>query len=198
MSMLITREQLWQKTFFKTGVWTTDWVGATDFTKWSSASSDPITDIRRASDLVKSRTGRRPNVLIVGADVLKFLEENASIRDRVKYTSAESITPQLLARLFRIEEVLVAEAVSDTSADGASASPDFIFKTHALLVYVNRTPSLRTPSAMYTFVWKPFGTDITIKQFRMEHLEADRIEGTMFFDFKVIAPDLGVFFANAV
>jgi hypothetical protein len=37
-----------------------------------------------------------------------------------------------------------------------------------------------------------------IKRFRMENIEADRIEGQMAFDYRVVAPELGYFFATAV
>jgi hypothetical protein len=58
------------------------------------------------------------------------------------------------------------------------------------------------PSASYTFAWTGYlgatADGRRIKKFRLEHLASDRIEGEMAYDFKVIAADLGSFFASAV
>jgi hypothetical protein len=37
-----------------------------------------------------------------------------------------------------------------------------------------------------------------MKNFRMEWIEADRIEGEMTYDMRVVAKDMGIFMANAV
>ena len=39
---------------------------------------------------------------------------------------------------------------------------------------------------------------IRMKRFRMEHIAADRIEGEMTYDMKVVAKDMGMFIKNAV
>lgn len=197
-AMMITMENIWKQKFFTTGVWSTDLTGGVNFTKWSGATSDPVNDIRTQSNLIKSKTGKRPNKLVIGADVLSALEEHPNIRDRFKYTSSESITPKMLANVFRLDEVIVAEAVMDSSDDGSASAPDFIFKDAALLVYAAPKPSKRLPSGGYTFVWQKDGLNVSIRTFRMEHLSSDRIEGDIYFDFKVIAPELGVFFSDVL
>jgi hypothetical protein len=57
------------------------------------------------------------------------------------------------------------------------------------------------PSAGYTFSWNGWmgasQLGHRIKRFRMEHLEADRVEVQMAFDHKIVAPDVGYFFENA-
>jgi hypothetical protein len=58
------------------------------------------------------------------------------------------------------------------------------------------------PSGGYIFSWTgylgagPAGN--RIKRFRIEQIASDRIEGEMAFDAKLVAPDLGVFFEDAV
>jgi hypothetical protein len=37
-----------------------------------------------------------------------------------------------------------------------------------------------------------------IKRFRMEELAADRVEGEMAFDMKLVGADLGIFFYDAI
>ena len=57
----------------------------------------------------------------------------------------------------------------------------------------NSAPGLQTPTAGYTFSWTGYmgaGAEGTrIKQFRMEHLDSDRLEGQMAYDQKVVATD---------
>jgi hypothetical protein len=59
-----------------------------------------------------------------------------------------------------------------------------------------------TPSAGYTFSWSgylgagPAGQRMS--RFRMQQLRADRVEGEMAYDMKVVAPELAAFFNNTV
>ena len=59
-----------------------------------------------------------------------------------------------------------------------------------------------TPSAGYTFSWVGHmgagNEGGRIKQFRMEHLAADRVEIEMAWATKVVAADLGFFFGSIV
>jgi hypothetical protein len=53
-----------------------------------------------------------------------------------------------------------------------------------------------TPAAGYTFSWTGFmgqgnAFGFATKRFRMEHLEATRVEGQMAFDHKLVSADLG-------
>jgi hypothetical protein len=72
----------------------------------------------------------------------------------------------------------------------------------ALLCYTPSSPSLMTPAAGYTFTWNGYlagnAFGIRMKNFRMEWIEADRIEGEMTYDMRVVAKDMGIFMANAV
>jgi hypothetical protein len=58
------------------------------------------------------------------------------------------------------------------------------------------------PSAGYTFTWNGYlggnNKGVRIKNFRMEHIASDRIEGEMTYDMKVVAKDLGVFWSSVV
>jgi len=69
---------------------------------------------------------------------------------------------------------------------------------------LRETPSagILSPTAGYQFAWRGvsdgMGQNIGITRFRMPELRADRIEAQMAWDYKVVAPDLGYFFSNAV
>jgi hypothetical protein len=205
--LLLKRENDWATKFFKTGVWGTD---NTPGTKWSAAGSTPIEDIRAGAVAVQKATGFYPNTLVLGREVWQILQDHPEIIDRIKYqgtmrdvarvTGPEG--PAILASILELDRVLVAAAVKNTAIEGATFSGSFVFGKNALLAYVPRAPGLYQPSAGYTFSWKGYagaGRDGTrIKSFRMEHLEATRIEGDMAYDQHLVGSDLGYFFNAAV
>lgn len=201
--LMLRMENQFVSDFFTTGVWGTDVVGATDFTKWDTyASSDPISDIEAGKSAILGTTGFEANTLVLGYDVFRQLRHHPDLVDRIKYTSSNNITADMMARMFEVDRVFVAKAVKATNNEGANGAYSFTFGKNAMLCHVAPTPGLLTPSAGYTFSWTGvsggIGSTIGTSQFRMEHLKSDRVEAEMAFDNKIIAADLGYFFSAAV
>ena len=183
--MLIRQEVDWASSAFSTGVWGTD---STPGTLWSAAGSTPI--------------GYIANTLIVSYAVFGILRNHSDIVDRYKYTSAESINTDLIAKVLGVDRVLVMAGTYDTAAEGATDVYAQIGDKDALLAYVAPSAGLMTPSAGYNFVWNGvgggLGTSTAVSRFRMDHLRADRIEIQSAWDFKVVSSPLGYFFSNVV
>ena len=183
---------------------------STAFRYWSDVASTPIEDIRGEMTYVASRTGRKPNTLVLGPKVWTALADHPDILDRIKYTEKGVVTTDLLASLLDLDNVYVCWAVKDSSPEAQNAALqsstgiDFAAGKNALLAYVETAPGLRKPTAAYRFVWTlPTGSaapreGARIKRFRMEPRESDRIEGEAWYVYKQVAPDLGAFFAGAV
>ena len=197
---LLRKEIQWVSDYFTTSVWDTDVVGGTDFTVWSTyATSDPIEDIETGKATILGNTGFLPNTMVLGYDTFRRLKHHPDIVDRIKYTSSENITPQMLARMFELDNIYVAKAVKATNAEGGTAAYAMTHGKHAWLGYVNPNPGLLAPSAGYTFVWRGLsGMDMSISRYRIDLAKADRIEIEMAWDNKVVATDLGYFFSGAV
>jgi len=72
----------------------------------------------------------------------------------------------------------------------------------ALLVYSAPSPGLMVPSAGYMFSWNGLlgsgAMGNRIKNFRMEHLASDRIEGELAFAAELVSAQLGCFFRDCV
>lgn len=206
--LLLKREKTWATTNFTTGVWGTDLTGvaaapaAGQFLQWNDAASTPVEDITNEGVNIASLTGFRPNVLVLSPRVFNTLKNHPDILDRIKYTQRGVVTADILAGLFEVDRVLVPWGVENLAAEGLAGDFNFIFGKHALLVYSNPRPSILQPSAGYTFTWSGLlgagAAGNRVKSFRMEHLSADRIEGEMAYDQKVVAADLGTFFSNAI
>lgn len=198
--LMLRLEKQWAADYFTTSVWDTD---STPSNLWDNyATSDPISDVETGKRTMLVNTGFLPNVLVLGYDVFKALKNHPDFVDRFKYTQAGVLTEELLAKVLGVDRILVAKAINNTAVENETNSFAFVHGKHALLAYVNPSPSLLAPSAGYVFSWRGIsrglGQDVGIKRFRMEQLEADRIEGQLAFDGKVVATDLGYFFNGAV
>jgi len=197
--MLIRQERDWSSNYFTTGVWDTD---STPSTLWSASGSDPIGDIETAKNTILSNTGYLPNTLVLSYNTYSILKNHADFVDRYKYTSADSISAELLARIVEVDRIFVMKGVYNAAAEGATASYSQIGDKDALLCYVAPQPGLMTVSAGYNMTWSGvgggLGTSSAVSRFRMDHLRADRIEIQSAWDFKVVASPLGYFFSNAV
>jgi len=203
-NLLLRREIQFFGQYFKPSTWTGG-VGGIDIVpvvKWDVLGSDPMQDVDFQKSHIKSQTTRMPNALVVSPDVYFALRNNAAVLDRIKYTQTGVLDTSLLASLFGVEKFLVASAVTNTAAEGEAVAPDYILSNSALLVYANKSPSILQPSAGYIFSWQGlFGAGAQgnrIMTFRMEHLKADRVEGEMAFDMKLIGPDLGALFTSVL
>lgn len=116
--------------------------------KWSADAGRPSADISAAKEAIRATTGQRPNVCILSPSAYAAAQNNPSIQDRFKYSSSEVITAQMLAALWEIPIVAVAEAITalddDTFAD--------IWGNNVVLGYAPQQPSGQgEPSYGYTY-----------------------------------------------
>ena len=213
LKLLIRRERLFMSRYFGSGIWTGDQTGvnsapgANQFLRWNVAGSTPIADIRLGMETIQARSGYRPNRLLLARQVWNKLLDNDDLLSRISGGATAGmpaqVQRQLVASLLELDEILVADGVFNSAQKGAAEATGFIAGKHALLYYAPASVSVDgTPSAGVQFSWTgltgatPSG--YRIRRFRMEHLESDRIEGQMSFDYKVTAPELAQFFITAV
>ena len=198
--LMLKMETQWVSSFFGTGVWATD---STPSNLWSDyTSSDPLNDVETGKRAILATTGFSPNTLVLGYDVFKTLKNHPDLVDRIKYTSAQTLTEGLMGSLFDIDRVLVAKAVKATNNEGATGAYDFTHGKNALLCYSAPSPGLLQPSAGYVMSWTGvsggLGATIGTSRLRLDAFRADRIEAETAFDMKVIGSDLGYFFSSVV
>ena len=198
--LMLKMETQWVSSFFGTGVWATD---STPSNLWSDyTSSDPLNDVETGKRAILATTGFAPNTLVLGYDVFKTLKNHPDLVDRIKYTSAQTLTEGLMGSLFDIDRVLVAKAVKATNNEGGTAAYDFTHGKNALLCYSAPSPGLLQPSAGYVMSWTGvsggLGATIGTSRLRLDAFRADRIEAETAFDMKVIGSDLGYFFSSVV
>jgi len=129
--LLTRREIQFVNDFMKGGVWGSTASGvssasptAGQFTQWSDyTNSDPIEDIEEGKASILSVTGFEANTLVLGYDVFRQLKNHPDLVDRIKYSSSQTITEDMLARMFDIERVLTYVGESDGAAATGSVDP---------------------------------------------------------------------------
>ena len=202
--MLISRERDWASTFFTTSLWTGSTSGSdiTPTNLWDTVASTPIEDVRAQTRSIQKKTGYKPNTLVLGTDVYDAIVDHPDILDRVKHTQLGIVTRELLAAVFEVNRVLVAEGIYNSAAEEATDSMSYIATaTGALLCYSAPNPGLRMPSAGYTFAWTGKGNNragTAVGKWWSDDRKADRIEIEAAFDHKQIGANLGAYFTAAV
>ena len=205
--MLLKREVDCFSMVFEASTWTgsstgADLAGGSQFTQWSTVSSTPVADVNLQSEAIKKNTGRSPNVLVLGRDVFTVLNKNTDILDRIRYTERGVVTEDLLAGLFGVDRVIVADATRNTAAEGATTSMSYVASDKAWLGYVAPSPGLMTPSAGYLFSWTGLqgvsAGGVQIQKMRRDTRFSDRIVGLASYDFVRTGADFGAFFSNVL
>lgn len=199
--MLIRRERLFATNFMVTGKWATTKVGGTDFTPWDDYASDPERDMDTAKNFVLKQTGFEMNVASVAYTTHQALKRHPIIKDRIKYTSSESITAEIIAKFFELEEYHVSKAAYSSSQEGASSKvQNFAVAPNLLLTYKEGTPTIMSPTAATTFVWSKLtglnNAGVRIDQYYDQDVKEDVVRGEFAFDMKVTGSDLGYLFTQ--
>lgn len=186
---------------------------------WGNANANPCLDIDVAIQTIQGLTGYLANTVVLSPDVFYVCKNHPNVIDRIKYTipwaqfTGAHATAEMLAALWGVKRVLVAWAVRNTSGEGVATAISNLFTNGVFVCYAADAPGIRKPSAGYTFAWNgyigstggyqggspsgggvgPAVPYIRMKQYRMEHLDSDRVEGDMPIDHRQVSADLGLF-----
>lgn len=116
--------------------------------RWGQSTGTPLNDVKAAKLAIRQSTGRNPNVLVLSEAAYNALTLNATIIDRLKYTSPNAPDTEVMARLFGVQSIYVASA-SAMADDGTTAD---LWGTDAVLAYVpQQGGSFMAPSFGYTY-----------------------------------------------
>lgn len=217
---LINREILFARSYFRAGVWGVNLTGqsgaisataqtsTTNIQQWDQATSKP----QKAIDELKERqgllVGREGNVLLLGRTAYTHIKSHPEIIDRLKYTTSEAVTKQILARYFEVDDVLVPQAVQNLAPELAPQLGDNVLNSYILnnksmlLMYRNNNVGPRMLTGGLNFIWRGLlgGAGFTFPVYRDRKTRAfsDWFAVRTAFDMKVIAPDCGIYVDNIV
>jgi len=201
--LMILRERLFATAFMGTGIWSTDF---SPTTKWDVSTSNPIAEFQAAKAIAQVSTGKRLNRAIFGRQAYDTLLNNDDILSRITGGATTAmpamVQRQFLAQILELDSIEIMDAIRVTSTKGAATTTRALIgpTDDVLLYYAPMTVGLNDVTAGIQFSWTgllgstPSG--IRVKRFRMEELEADRIEAEMALAYKKIAAELGYYFNN--
>lgn len=217
--LLIRRERVVLGKLFQTGLWTglVDQTGvagvpaANQFRKFSDAvNGTPKTTLKGYLDALEAVTFFRPNTVVFEPTAWTAVVEHPQIRAQFQYTSADSVTPEMLARALEVENVYRAAAGYNSALPGdpnaaETGTMGFVAPAGSIWIgHMNRSAStMMEPSAMYNFGWtnmvpgSPAG--VAIEELpRVPGNKNDPVQGYLALDSKATGTDLGVLLTAAV
>lgn len=159
----------------------------------NTTTSNPIPIFDTAQTTVINNSGFQPNFGILPRDGFVACKNHVSVLDRVKYTSSE-MTPAMLAGLFDLKELLIANGSYDTAAEGVTSSISQFFADIAFVGYKPERAGPKMPSSGYIFMKDA----PAVKRWRVDEREAEAIEVTKKYQAKVVASLSGYLIKNTV
>lgn len=197
--------------FFTPGVWGTDVVGhaspsGAQFLQFNQSGSKPIQVIRQYRRTMSRTTGRRANVLVLGTDVYDVLLDHADFVGRLSNDSVRIVNEQLMARIFEVDEIVVAEPIYNSAAEGLTPVMQYIVNSKIMFL-AHRAPMATTDGTAVTagaiYPWAGLipgmnRDGLAILERRYDAAYSDEWDSRSAWDMQVMAADLGVFFSSAV
>lgn len=162
---------------------------------WVTTSGNPVAVFDTACATVISNSGVRPNFAIIPLATYNALKNQATIIDRVKYTSRE-LSPAIIGALLGVSEILTPDMYYDSGLYGASAATGAVASIwQEDFAFVGHKPAaagMMALSSGYMFQRaKPL-----VRRWREEEREADAIEVDVEYKFKIVASLTGYFINN--
>jgi hypothetical protein len=154
---------------------------------------------------IKTRGGRRPNIIISGGDVAARLRGHPDFVGRFQYAReapASTLMEKELAAYFGVDEFHILDASYNSANEGLSATMAQFMSNKLWLGYVSGAPGRRTASAFKRFVWAvPAGggsDGVRVRVYMDEAIKSEVTELDAFFQFKRVAVGLGRLFTNCI
>lgn len=155
---------------------------------WATVSTDLRAQVKTGNNLIHKATGVRANTLVLDRLSYDALLSNTDFKAAIAYTTdkTEANMRNLIAGYFDVQNVLIAGGIKQSAAESGTGSFLWSTKGIAYLAYVNPTPAIEEPSALYQFV-KEDMTGVDVR--REEGAKSDVVRATDFYTMKVVDSD---------
>lgn len=154
--------------------------------QWSDyVNSDPITNIKTGIRAVHAKIFTTVNTAVMPYQVMTILEDHPDFIDRIKYSERAIITPEIIAAMLGIPNILVPGLGYNSAADGQTPVLGYLWGKDVLLAYVPPRAGYKIPAFGYEFVWEtPY-----VDRWREVQRKSDIIRYQRAYDLKFIAVD---------
>jgi hypothetical protein len=159
--------------------------------QWSdyTGSSHPFIDLKTARDEIHAQLHVLPTLAIVPYQVMSALEDHPDLLERIKYSERAILTPELIATLLGLPQVLVPGVGYNSAHPGQTPSLGYIWGKDVILAYVPDRPGLKIPAFGYEFTWGLAGNKLAVDRWREERRASDLIRNRWRYDLKLVAVD---------
>ncbi|KVS72851.1 hypothetical protein [Burkholderia cepacia] len=156
--------------------------------KFTAANSDPVGVIEDGKEAIRTKIGRRPNTMVIGASAYKTLKAHPQLIEKIKYSMKGIVTVDLLKEIFEVENIAVGEAIY---ADNRDRFTD-IWGANIVLAYVplQRGGQQRTPyEPSYGYTLRKKGNPVV--DTRIEDGKLELVRATDIFRPYLLGADAG-------
>lgn len=175
-------------------------------TAWSvSTGGRPYNDLLDAKERFRRFTGKTPNRLIIPAITLPGIQTNEQLRSIILGSDGGVITPEQIAKLIGIDEVLVPMSLVNTFSEDAtiagSGSYADIWGPHIWMTHVTLLEGREVDTWLQAFRWTSpqLGEAMAVEVFPYDpKRKKTELAVSYYQDEKVVSPDLAMRIMNVV
>jgi hypothetical protein len=159
--------------------------------QWNDyVNSNPIGDLRTGIRWVNGQIFRNPNTLVLPYQVMSQLEDHPDFIERIKYSERGIMTPDIIAAVLGIEDVIIPSSGQNTANMGQAVSLGYVWGKDVILAYVPPRAGLRIPAFGYEYTWNyAAGQQQVVDRWRENPRKSDLIRMQRRYDLKLPAQD---------
>ena len=174
----------------------TQYTTLTGTDQWSDfTNSDPLDDIEVGIQNVRTKTGRMPNHIVMGAAVWSKLKFHPQLIERIKYVSGAGLTVAQVASIVDIPDITVGLAVKNTANENQTDVIANIWGKACLVQYRNTSPAPESGGMGFTIRRR---ADREVRTWREKNPQGDRFEVEMSYTFELVDDTFGYLIDAAV
>ncbi len=119
--------------------------------QWSDPASNPISDVQTIKEAIRAATGKRANTIVIPSSVMAKLRLHQKMIDRMGVNGLRVLTQDIMSAIFEMPNVLIADAIKNTSNLGQAFASSDIWGKHVVIAYVEPRPGFKRLSFGYIF-----------------------------------------------
>jgi hypothetical protein len=158
--------------------------------QWNDyTNSTPIPNVKTGIRKIHSGIFTEPNHAVIPYAVMSTLEDHPSFVDRVKYTSSDAVTEQVVARLLGLTSVVIPGVGYNSARMGQTEALGYVWGKDVFMFNAPARPGRKIPSFMYEFVWPIAGQVQAVDRYRDDSRISNVIRIRRRYDHKFITVD---------
>ena len=165
---------------------------------WNDVDSKPIDQIKDAIAVIKTKTGKSPNLLVLGQASYRALQEHTTLIEKIKYSERAILTEDIISSIISTKENPITIVVgSGMYEDPITHEFVNLWGDVAILAYVTQTA--RAQRSKYE---STFGYTFTMSGFPYGGQElgefglTKKLGAFLMYDYKIVKNSAGYIFTN--